>query len=295
MMQSRPVTIVITVALAISWGSIALIVREDIPWQSLVTARVWLGAITMIGVMAIAGQLRMPSTHRRHIVIAGVLLAVHWAAFFLALKLTTVAVVLAIGYLGPVAASALAPRLLNETVHARVYVALGVAFTGVILVVTHQGSGSEVVPNHLGGMGAALVAGSTFAALMLVSKSAVDAVGPLAVTTGELVVASIVMAPWLGGALSGLRSEPIPMLTLGVVLTGLAFPVYWAAMRRLSVVEVSVLMHVEPASAAVFAMLFLGETPVVWQWIGIGMVIAGGLMTATNDPVEEVEREPAHL
>ena len=57
-------------ALAVSWGSIPLIVREDVPWQSLVTARVWLGAATMLLIMAAKRRLVLPATHRWHIVAA---------------------------------------------------------------------------------------------------------------------------------------------------------------------------------------------------------------------------------
>ena len=295
MSRSRPIAMIALIMLAIGWGAIPLIVREDIPWQSLVSARVWLGAVTMLAVMAATRQLRLPRSHRPQIVIAGVLLAVHWAAFFWALKLTTVAVALAVAYLGPVAASALAPRFLKEAVPSQVYFALAVAFSGVVLVVAQQGANSDAGTNTWGGIGAALVAAATIAALMLVSKAAVDVVGPLVVTTGELAVASIVLSPWLGGAVAGLRASPIPLLTLGVVLTGFGFLVYWTAMRELSVAEVSVLMHLEPASAVVLAMVFLNEEPAVWQWIGIGMVIAGGLMAARDAAAEEVLSAPANL
>jgi drug/metabolite transporter (DMT)-like permease len=273
-------------ALAVGWGAIPLIVREDVPWQGLVTTRVWFGAITLLVIMAARRRLRLPSSHRPQIVVAGLLLAVHWATFFWALKLTSVAVTLAVVYLGPVSAAVLAPRFLGERVRSRVYAALGVAFTGVVLVVASEGGDTTTTSGR--GVLVAIVSALTVAALLLVSKAAVDAVGALPVTTGEMVTAAVALSPFLGTAARGVIDDPVPLLILGIVLTGLGFLIFWTATRELPVAVVSVLMHIEPASAVVLALVFLNETPARWQWLGIGLVIAGGLMAAGDRVDEEV-------
>ena len=130
---------------------------------------------------------------------------------------------------------------------------------------------------------------------MLVSKAAVDSVGPLSVTTGELVVAALVLSPWLPGAVSETVANPLPLLTLGIVLTGLSFLIIWTAISEHSVAVVSVLLHIEPASAVVLALLFLSEVPDARQWIGIGLVLAGGLIAARDATAGEVLHAPANL
>ena len=277
------------VVLAVGLGAIPLIVREDIPWQSLVAARVWLGAATLVILLSATQGIRLPSSHRLQIAAAGVLLALHWATFFWAIKLTTVAVALAVVFLGPVAAAVLAPRFLGETVPRTIYAALAISFVGVVLVVFRQ-SGEDVVASGStwGGVGAALVSAAAIALLMLISKAAVDEVGPLVVTTGELVTAAIVLSPWLPGAARATVDNPLPLLTLGIVLTGLSFLIIWTAIRELSVATVSVLLHIEPASAVVLALVFLDELPDPLQWAGIGMVIVGGLVAARDAAAEEV-------
>lgn len=130
---------------------------------------------------------------------------------------------------------------------------------------------------------------------MLISKSAVDEVGPLVVTTGELVAAAIVLSPWLPGAVRETVAHPLPLLTLGIVLTGFSFLIIWTAIRELSVAAVSVLLHLEPASAVVLALIFLDEIPDPVQWVGIGMVMVGGLLAARDAAVEEVLVAPAGL
>jgi len=292
-MSRRSIAVLALTGLAVGWGAIPLIVREDVPWEALVTARVWLGAATLLTIMVLRGKLRVPDTHRRQIVIAGVLLAVHWATFFWAIKLTSVAVALAVVFLGPVTAAVLAPRFLGEEVRPLIYVALGTAFSGVVLVVVFEG-GNTGEANWQGVL-VAVVSASTVAALLLVSKAAVDAVGPLVVTTGEMITASIVLSPFLGSAVRGTFDSPLPVIVLGVVLTGLGFLVFWTATSELSVAVVSVLMHIEPASAVVLALIFLNENPAGRQWLGIGLVITGGLIAAAAGAEEEVLGAPANL
>ncbi|MDJ0925713.1 MAG: DMT family transporter [Acidimicrobiia bacterium] len=296
MSSRRTLALIALVLLAVSLGAIPLIVREDIPWQELVSARVWLGAITLLTLLAIRKQLRLPASHRIEIVVAGVLLAIHWAMFFWALKLTTVAVALAVVYLGPVAAAVLAPRLLGERVPGRMYWALGVAFIGLILVVIREGGDTTLTSGStLGGVMAALVSAVAIAALMLVSKAAVDEVGPLVVTTGELMTAAVVLSPWLPGAIRETVANPLPLLTLGIVLTGFSFLIIWTAISELSVAAVSVMLHIEPISAVLLAMVFLDEVPDPLQWLGIGLVIAGGLIAARDATREDVLAAPANL
>ena len=81
-----------------------------------------------------------------------------------------------------------------------------------------------------------------------------------------------------------------------MILTGLAGWVYWEAMGRLPVATVSVIMYLEPASAVVWAMLFLSETPDLLAWIGIALVLAGGLLAGSaQSRYREVASVPAAL
>lgn len=276
--------------LAVSWGAIPLIVRGDVPWQQLVAARVWLGAATVVGYLALRRRLALPATDRWRVGVSGTLLAAHWASFFLAITETTVAIALAILYLGPVLASALAPRLLGERAHRRQYVGLGIALLGVLLVVRPGGETTAL------GLAAAGFSAVSLATLMLVAKPAVHRLGALTMAASELTVASLVMSPFAVQAVIESRQFWFELVLLGVFLTGVAAVIYWQAMRHLPVAGVSVLMYLEPASAVVWAMLFLGETPDAATWVGIVLVVGGGVLSSTVETeVEEVAHVPAAL
>src|SRR5665811_854802 len=100
--------------LAATWGTIPLIVRTvSLPAEQLAALRLWLGAITVLIVLGIRGELRLRRTEPLgRIIVIGVILAIHWAAFFWSLKTTTVAVALVLVYLGPVAMATMARLVL---------------------------------------------------------------------------------------------------------------------------------------------------------------------------------------
>lgn len=275
-MSSRLVAAVALAAAAASWGTIPLIVREDVPVSHLVGARVTLGAAALVAYLAWTGRLRLPAMHRGRVAAAGLILAVHWAMFFAAIKSTEVAVALAVAFLGPMLASVAARGVLGERAGAVAYTGLGVGFVGVLLVV-RPGGGAD-----LGGLLWAAGAAVTWGAIFLVAKGAAEQLGGLVVAAGELVVAAVVLSPWTVRA--GVESlEFLPeFLVLGVVLTGIGFVVFWHAMGRLPVATVGVLTYLEPAFAVVWAAAFLGETPDPVAWIGVALVVAGGVLAAVT-------------
>ena len=124
---------------------------------------------------------------------------------------------------------------------------------------------------------------------MLVAKPAASALGGLVVATGELTIASVVMAPWaLQAVQESLEFWP-QLVILGTVLTGIAGWIFWAAMRQLPVAFVSVIMYLEPASAIVWALLFLDETPDALAWAGIALVLSGGVLAGLSATRTEEE------
>lgn len=283
--------------LAVAWGAIPLFVRNDVPSIALVGARVTFGAIALIGVAAVLRKLEFPKMRRWRLVLSGVLLALHWITFFESIKLTTVAVALAVLYLGPIAASILSGPFLGERVTPRLWIALAIAAGGTLLVVqpwarNSNGSGSAIT---LEGIAVAALSAALLAALMLVGKPVAKDLGGLTMAIGELTVASVLLAPATYQAVTQYGDYIVNFVILGAVFTGFAGYVYWEAMRHLPVAVVSVIMYIEPATAVLWAAAFLDETPNLATWLGVGLVIAGGAVAATTATETEVLSVPATL
>ncbi|MDA2980092.1 MAG: EamA family transporter [Actinomycetota bacterium] len=272
-------------AVAVAWGAIPLFVRNDVSSVGLVGVRVTFGAVALIIAAAAFGKLRFPAMHRARLVVAGVLLTAHWAAFFQSIKLTSVAVALSVMYIGPIAAAILSGPILGESVPRRLWIALGVAASGTVVVVQPWALGDEGA-SSVQGIALAGLAAVLLAALMIVGKPAARDLRGLTMSMAELTVAAVILAPATVAALSDHPDQLVNFLILGAVFTGLAGFVYWEVFRTIPVAAVSTLMYIEPASAVIWAMIFLNESPAVMTWLGIGLVIAGGAMAAAT-PVDE--------
>ncbi|MEN8113723.1 MAG: DMT family transporter [Actinomycetota bacterium] len=269
-------------ALAIAWGMIPLIVREDVPATHLVAMRITFGAVVLVAFAAATGQLSLPRGQWKGVVTLGVVLAAHWLSFFLAIKLTTVAVALAVVYLGPVLAAVLAGPILRESVSRQAALGLGLAVAGMFLVV-RPGSGATVE-----GVAAGVVSGVLLAAIMIIGKPLAGHLGGFAVATWELIVASALLIPYTVQAVRFSSGHWFEFVVLGALFTGVAGVVYWTSMRALPVAVVSVIMYLEPASAVVWAALFLSERPDALTWIGVAVVIAAGTIATRGVSGEEV-------
>ena len=274
--RQRTVAAVALAILAVSFGAIPLIVRAGIPATHLVAMRVTLGALVLVAFAVVTGRFRVPTTERGRLVLLGVLLSAHCLTFFLAIQLTTVAVALAVVYTGPIIAAVLSGPVLGERNVGSAWIGLALA-TGGMLVVVRPASGAT-----LDGVVVAMVSALLFAALFIVGKPLAWLLGGLAVATWEAVVASIVLAPFTVQAVRESSEFWREFLILGVVFTGIAGVIWWGSMRRLPVAVVSVIMYLEPASAVVWAAFFLDESPEPLTWLGVGLVVAGGVVAGVG-------------
>ncbi|MCZ7531812.1 MAG: EamA family transporter [Acidimicrobiia bacterium] len=279
---------------AVAWGAIPLFVRNDVSSTGLVGVRVTFGAIALIIVAAAVRKLRFPAMHRVRLVVCGLLLAAHWIAFFESIKLTTVAIALSVLYIGPIVASILSGPLLGQVVPRRLWFALGVAGIGTIVVVQPWVIGDEGTTSFKG-IAVAGVAAALLATLMIVGHPAARDLRGLTMSIGELTVASVVLAPATYGALTNHPDEMINFIILGAVFTGLTGFLYWEVYRSIPVAALSTIMYIEPASAVVWAMLFLDETPSPLTWAGIALVIVGGAIATTSKQETDVVAAPVAL
>ncbi len=268
-------------ALAAAWGTIPLIVRSvSLSSQQLAALRLWFGAAIVLSILAVRSDLRL----RREdplgrIVVMGVMLAIHWAAFFWAIDTTTVAVAIVVVYLGPVAIATLSPKILGEPLRPGAAIALAVAFGGVTLVVRPHGGAT------IEGIVAALIAAATFAVMVLIGKPAAQAIGGLKLAGFQMTVAALVMTPWAISAVPSIPASWWQVVILGIGLTGIGLMIYWSLISVLPVTTVAITSYIEPASAVALAALVLHEHADLWTWVGVALVIGAGI-SAGREPRE---------
>jgi drug/metabolite transporter (DMT)-like permease len=247
----------------------------------LVAARLWLGAIPLLAWITARRLHHLPREEIPRVVALGLILAGHWAAFFWSLKTTTVAIALVLVYLAPVLLAAFAPRMLGEQTGARTWVAVAMALVGVMLV-ARPSEGATI-----SGTVSGLIAAASLAALILVGKPVAQRLGGLRLAAYEHSVAALVMTPWAIAALARVPWEESgnpsaltgwwQLLILGVFMTGITGVLYWMTVSRLEATAVGVIMYFEPASAVLWAALFLQETPGPPAVLGVVLVVIAGI------------------
>ena len=127
-----------------------------------------------------------------------------------------------------------------------------------------------------------MVSAVLLAALFVIGKPAAAALGGLTVAMWEALAAAVVLFPFTVQAVRESSEFMGEFLVLGVIFTGLSGVIWWSSMAKLPIAVVSVIMYLEPASAVVWASLFLDESPQPLTWIGIALVIAGGLVAGSG-------------
>lgn len=279
-MTSEARAVLLLVGVALTWGSVGVFVRAvDLPAVVIVAFRAGLAAAAL-GLWLGRRDERLPGAaffrHQpRRTLLNGVVLAIHWFTFIAALQRAPIGNVLLVIYLAPVGIAVLAPKVLGERVSARTVVALAVAVAGIALVA------SQTVAAEADGMAFAVASAALYVWLALLNKPLTSAYGGVRLAFTQLLITTVVLAPFAAVADVGEPSWSWAwLLVLGLVHTALCIAVYLTALERLPATRVAVLLYLEPVSAVAFGWLLLDESPTVVAALGGLLVVVAGLLVS---------------
>ncbi|MGZ4431085.1 MAG: DMT family transporter [Gaiellales bacterium] len=273
-------------AIAAGWGSVAVIVKAvDLPAAAIAFYRVALAALALAAGAAALRRLDLLSMRGRRwpLMRLGMLLAVHWLAYFETIKLSSVALGVLLTYTGPLFVAVLAPTLLGTPTPRRMWGTLGAGALGVALVATEGGGALHATGTALA---TGMVAGFTFGLLIVAGRSLAPHVTAPAFAFWETATASVVLLPV---ALGGRLLPPGPaavagLLALGVGATAVLVMLFAHTLRHVDAQSVGVLLYVEPVSSVTLAWLLLSEQPSMRTVLGGGLVLAAGMVTVGLAP-----------
>lgn len=245
---------------------------------SVATYRLLLGGVLTAGLLAATGGLRgltrTPEAVRR-ILVAGSLLAVFQASYFISVILTSVSVatMVTIGSV-PVfvaVASAVAERRrpANSAIVSIVAALLG------LLLLTWSPEGAGDQGHLLAGLLVALLSGGGFAALTLLTRQPVAGLDPLHTTALGCLAGGVLLLPfawWLGMGLPFDAEAMALALYLGAVPTALAYTAFFRGLRGAHPVLAALAALLEPLTAALLAAVLLDERLGVTGWSGAGLL-----------------------
>jgi len=208
----------------------------------------------------------------------GVLLAIHWSAFFQAIVVSNVAIGLLAFSSFPLFTAALEPLLLRQRPQIPETVAAALIVPGVALLVPAFSLDDAATQGVLWG----LLAGATFALLSVVNRSLSARYEGAMISFYQDGVAAIVLLPTLlltSAASGSLTLRTLLLLAaLGLVCTALAHTLFISSLRDITAQLASVIAALEPVWGIGFAWLLLAESPSARTLAGGALIVGATLI-----------------
>ncbi len=227
----------------------------------------WQVAAFRSGVACIALLVMIPSVRRElswRVLPVSVVYATTLALYVLANKLTTAANTIFLQSTAPLYLLFLGPLLLREHTQKRDWWFIVALAGGLALFFVSIDAPTETAPAPLAGNLLGGLAGFSWALTLLGLRWLAISAGPgsaaAAAATGNLLT-FLVCAYWAFPVVDSAPRDWLLIAYLGVFQIGVAYVLVTAAMHRVSALEASLLILIEPVLNPVWAWLFLDETP----------------------------------
>jgi len=208
--------------------------------------------------------------------LSGAAMGFNWIFLFEAYKYTTVSVATLSYYFAPVIVMVACPILFRERMTRRQVLCFVGSTVGLALVINVRGGAGGSDP--LKGVAFGLAAAALYASVILMNKG-IRRVSGIDRTVLQFAAAATVLLPYVL-ATGGIRLAAMTpvgwlcLLCVGVLHTGVAYVLYFSALRTLPGQEAAILSYIDPLVAVVISLAVLGEPVTGLQLLGGGLILA---------------------
>ena len=208
----------------------------------------------------------------------GVILAVHWVAFFAAIKVSTVAIGL-LGYASfPLFVPFLERAMLGLPLNRGKLAGAALVAAGLVLLVPEFTWESHTVR----GLAWGVLSGFTFALLTVRTRKLAPERFSSEMALWQNAVAALCVLPvvlWQGGLGGPVDGDTLAkVLLLGIFCTALAHTLYTASLARLPASTAAVCAALEPVYGIALALVLLGEVPNARTLAGAAVIVVAALV-----------------
>lgn len=216
---------------------------------------------------------------RGRVVLAGVLMAVHWVLYFYALQLSSVAVGMLAVFTYPAFTTVLEPPLMRQPFRPYHLALSALVLFGVYLLAP---PGFSLADEASLGLLCGVVSALFYALRNLLVKPQLAVLDGSALMFWQVVVAVVVLLPFVG--VGGLALPPPAawpfLLGLAVVTTAVGHTLFLRSFRRFSVSSASLLSCVQPVYGILLGVVFYREVPSAVQVAGGAAILAAVVIEA---------------
>ncbi len=255
--------------------------RNQIPLPSafISLTRGLIGAAFLLLVITLKGQRLNISAIKGnflYLAFSGAALGLNWVLLFEAYNYTTVAAATLYYYLAPVIIVLSAAVLFKERLTIKSVICSLIALCGMVPVSGVLSSGLSGI--NIKGLGFGVGAAFLYASVVLLNKKIKD-IPALDKSFVQLLISAIVLIPYVAfsGQLEGISftySSLIMIIILGIVHTGVAYALYFGAIKNIKASVAAILSYIDPVFAIVLSSAISLALPDKWVLIG-GVMILG--------------------
>ena len=260
-----------TAMLAVSTSPIIARYLDNVPAVAISFWRMGFGALILWMISVVKKQPPLSSENRNKTIMAGIFLGIHFALFFGAIKLTTIANATFLGTLAPLFTFFIEKFFLKRKHQTVLLLGLGLAITGAMIIVGNQFDfSSDFTLGNLLAIACSLFMGMAF----IISEKIRKTVGTISYSRTLFLTAAVtllIIAFFTNSPLAGFSYiEYGGLLLLGIVPTLIGHGSMYFAVRYVSPTVVASTPMGEPILASVIAWFLFQET------IGYPTLIGGG-------------------
>ncbi len=274
----------ITAAMFI-FGTIGIFVRHiSLPSGAVAFVRGVMGTVFLLAVLMVKRRGLSFNAIKKNLpllIASGVCIGINWILLFEAYRYTTVAVATVCYYLSPVFVIIASPFVLRERLTVKKVICVLCALLGVALVsgvFEAADGGIGDIRGILLGIGAAAL----YAAAVLLNKHTRD-IDSYDMTVVQLSVAALAILPYtllaesIDYSLVDIKTV-VMLVIVGAIHTGLAYMLYFGAIKALPAQTAAIFSYVDPVVAIVLSAVLLSEKMTVFGFAGAVLVLLSTLL-----------------
>jgi len=257
------------ILLAISWGTIPLIIRtSDITSISLVGIRTFLGTF-FLATLLIRKNLNIKELIKPGLIL-GPLLAIHWVTMFESIELNSIAVGIGLVFSYPLFVLLLEFLRGNKPKSYQVFL-ISIGFIGLYFLLDISNI------NSLEGIFYGLISAISLSLIIIIGEKFSSQLGGLKVAFSQLLVASIILIKFTYESREWLIDNLAVSIFLGFFLTGVGLTTYWYVVKIIKPIAVSTISYLEPVTGVILGAFLLNENLSSKQLIGFVLVLLVGI------------------
>ena len=255
--------------LAISWGTIPLIIRtSNISPLSLVGIRTFLGSFFLL--LFVLKRRGITKKLFNSGFVLGPLLAIHWSTMFKSIELNSVAVGIGLVFSYPIFVIFIEIFRGQKVSRYQVLIILS-GFLGLFFLLDISTIASPI------GVFYGIISAITLALLIIYGSDKSKEYGGLNVAFIQVIFAAVCLSPFTVSGFDWMLDNLVVSLFLGFFLTGVGLATYWYVVKIITPLSIGTITYLEPVTGVVIGALILDETLKIFQYFGFGLVIIAGI------------------